>query len=79
MKDWFIKRLSPLFCILAFLLPTTLFAKVPEFDYLITVKLNLMAFAKDNNFLLQCIVALLLVMILGYSAKLLYEKKINKE
>jgi hypothetical protein len=79
MKYWFLKRLSPLFYILAFLLPTTLLAKLPEFDYMITVKLNLMIFAKDNNFLLQCIIALLLVMILGYNAKLLYETKINKE
>ena len=79
MKDWFIKRLSPLFCILAFLLPTTLFAKLPEFDYLISVKLNFMAISKDNDFLLQGIIVLFLVMILGYSARLLYEKKINKE
>jgi hypothetical protein len=74
----FDRTLIPFFYLI-YLLPLSLFANTPVGDYLVSVKINMLALANDNNFLLQCIIALLLVMIFGYTAKLLYEKKINKE
>jgi hypothetical protein len=79
MKNRLLHKTAFLFIFTSFLLPLGLLANLSENDELAAIELNIPAIAKDNNFLLQCIIALLLVMIFGYSAKLLYERKINRK
>jgi len=68
-----------LFIFLSLIFPFHLSAKAFENDILTSFKFSFFSIAKDNTFLLQCIITLLLVMIFGYSAKLFYERKINKK
>ena len=64
---------------LANLLSANLKASLPVDDAMLNAKLNVMNLVEDNNYLLQSIIVLLVVMIFGYTGKLYYEKKIKKE
>jgi hypothetical protein len=79
MRWWFINMIFKRSHYLIVLLPTAILANPSDIDYFSALKLNILAYTNVNNFLLQCIIALLLVMIFGYAGKLLYERKINKE
>ena len=69
-------------CLILFpanLLSANLKASLPVDDTMLNAKLNVMNLVEDNNYLLQSIIVLLVVMIFGYTGKLYYEKKIKKE
>lgn len=54
-------------------------AALPIDDAMVSSKINVMNLVENNNYLLQSIIVLLVVMIFGYTGKLYYEKKIKKE
>jgi hypothetical protein len=70
---------SILFYSLMLVISKEIIADNSEIDNLTLVRFNIMAFSKSNEFLFQCIIVLLLVMIFGFAARLHYEKNINKE
>ncbi len=79
MKFWTKNIIVCFLLSLASLLLPNLKASLPIDDAVLNAKLNVMNLVEDNNYLLQSIIVLLVVMIFGYTGKLYYEKKIKKE
>lgn len=79
MKIW-TENISICFLLsLTSLLSPNLKASLPVDDAVLNSKINVMNLVENNNYLLQSIIVLLVVMIFGYTGKLYYEKKIKKE
>jgi len=74
-----LKILKLLFLLLAGCLPALSVATKTENDNFASISHHIASFTGNNEFLFQCIIAFLLVMIFSYAVKLLYERKINKE
>jgi len=79
MKIWTKNIIVCFLLSLTSLLSPNLKASPPVDDAVLNAKLNVMNLVEDNNYLLQSIIVLLVVMIFGYTGKLYYEKKIKKE
>ena len=79
MKIWTKNIIVCFLLSLTSLLSPNLKASLPVDDAVLNAKLNVMNLVEDNNYLLQSIIVLLVVMIFGYTGKLYYEKKIKKE
>jgi hypothetical protein len=74
-----LKILKLLFLLLAGCLPAVSVATNTETPYFASISHHIAAFTTNNEFLFQCIIAFLIVIIFSYAAKLLYERKFKKE